>query len=138
MVNAGFKYASLLPQAMAVNMPAITANAHPAVITIHPEPSALERFSKTPATTPFPSNIITRVPKNSPSSADLIEFPFVQAKHSPAEGPALQTSPRSLQPIGGLRHGALPVAVHFVARFLFHVRLPGLLHCPIRSQLVQV
>src|SRR5256885_8766253 len=30
-VTAGFKCASLLPQAMAVKTPAITANAHPAV-----------------------------------------------------------------------------------------------------------
>jgi hypothetical protein len=66
---------------MAVNIPAITANAHPAVITIHPEASALERFSRTPATTPFPSKIIIRVPRNSPSSGDLIEFPFVREKY---------------------------------------------------------
>jgi hypothetical protein len=43
-VTAGLRYASRLPQAIAVNMPAMTANAHPAVITIHPEPSPLVRL----------------------------------------------------------------------------------------------
>jgi len=67
-----------LPQATAVNMPAITANAQPAVITIHPEFSALERFNKTPATTPSPSSTNTSVPRNSPSKGDRIEFPFAR------------------------------------------------------------
>src|SRR3984957_20226954 len=107
MVNAGFKYASLLPQAMAVNMPAITANAHPAVITIHPDPSALEGFSKTPETTPFPSNIINNGRKNTPSSGDLIGFlSFGQSIQRP--GPCFKASPPLRQPIGGVRHGALP------------------------------
>src|SRR5256884_10008681 len=72
MVTAGFRWASLLPQAMAVNTPAITANAQPAVITIHPPPSAFDRLSSTAATTPSPSSIRIIVPKNSPASGEFI------------------------------------------------------------------
>src|SRR5215469_11835917 len=50
----------------------MTAKAHPAVITIHPEPSAFERLSSTPATTPSPSRIRTRVPMNSPKNGEVI------------------------------------------------------------------
>src|SRR5260370_17386675 len=71
-VTAGFKCASLLPQATAVNTPAITANAHPVVMTIHPPPSPFERLSSTPATTPSPSNIKIIVPRNSPTNVDVI------------------------------------------------------------------
>src|SRR5258708_16124710 len=70
-VTAGFKCASLLPQATAVNTPAITANAHPVVMTTHPPPSPFERFSSTPATTPSPSNIKIMLPRNSPRNADV-------------------------------------------------------------------
>src|SRR4051794_38471154 len=71
-VTAGLRYASLLPHAIAVNTPAITAKAQPAVITIQPEPSAFDRFSTTLATTPSPSRINTRVPINSPRNGDAI------------------------------------------------------------------
>ena len=46
-VTAGLMCASGLPQAMAVKMPHITANAQPAVITIQPEFSALDFFRRT-------------------------------------------------------------------------------------------
>src|SRR6202789_4069606 len=52
-------------------MPAITAKHQPAVITIHPEFSAFDRFSNTPATTPSPSRIIIMVPMNSPKNGDF-------------------------------------------------------------------
>src|SRR5215469_11008466 len=72
-VTAGFKCASLLPQAMAVNTPAITANAHPAVITIQPPLSAFDRLSSTAATTPSPNKIKIIVPRNSPSHGEVID-----------------------------------------------------------------
>src|ERR1043166_4764632 len=72
MVTAGFRCAALLPQAIAVKTPAITANAQPAVITIHPLPSAFDRFSTTPATTPSPSKTSIMVPRNSLSLAGRI------------------------------------------------------------------
>src|SRR5438132_1159818 len=71
-VTAGFKCASLLPHAIDVNTPAITANAQPAVMTIHPLPSAFVPLSSTPATTPLPRRIRTIVPRNSPSSGDVM------------------------------------------------------------------
>src|SRR2546430_4492928 len=71
-VTAGFRCASLLPHAIAVNTPAITATAHPVEITIHPLPSAFERFSSTAATTPSPSKIKIIVPRNSPSHGEVI------------------------------------------------------------------
>ena len=49
-VTAGFRCASGLPHAIAVNTPVITAKAHPAVIAIQPAPSALLRFSSMLAT----------------------------------------------------------------------------------------
>src|SRR5580704_4231706 len=73
-VTAGFKCASLLPQAIEVNTPAITANAHPAVITIQPLASAFDFFSTTPATTPLPSRISTAVPRNSPRNGEVIQL----------------------------------------------------------------
>src|SRR5689334_10961434 len=66
-VTAGFRCAAVLPQAIAVKTPAMTANAQPAVIAIQPAPPALDLFRTTPATTPFPSRIKIQVPKNSPS-----------------------------------------------------------------------
>src|SRR5436190_1137897 len=78
-VIAGLRYASRLPQATAVKTPAITANAHPPVMTIHPAPSALVRFSKTFATTPLPSRIRIIVPMNSPNSGEVIvAVPFAK------------------------------------------------------------
>src|SRR6266852_1842848 len=78
-VTAGLRCASLLPQATAVNTPAITANAHPAVMTIHPPPSPFERFSSTPATTPSPSKSSIIVPRNSPKNADVVMLFLSQA-----------------------------------------------------------
>jgi hypothetical protein len=54
------------------NRPYITAKAHPAVITIQPEFSALDFLSETPATTPSPSNTSTAVPMNSPNQGESI------------------------------------------------------------------
>jgi len=69
----------LLPQAIAANTPAITANAQPVVITIQPEPSAFERFKTTPATTPSPNKINTKVPINSPKNGEIITtFPLFE------------------------------------------------------------
>src|SRR5258708_6084829 len=75
-VTAGFKWASLLPQAMEVKTPAITANAQPVVITIQPEPSDFDRFSRTPATTPSPSSTKTNVPINSPKNFAPMKPPY--------------------------------------------------------------
>jgi hypothetical protein len=47
------------------------------VITSHPLFSAFDRLSRTPATTPSPSNINTRVPMNSPKKGDLILFTYL-------------------------------------------------------------
>src|SRR5215471_2476464 len=74
-VTAGFKCAPGLPHAIAVNTPHITANAHPAVITIQPEFSALDFFSNTPATTPSPNRISTVVPMNSPNQGASMRVP---------------------------------------------------------------
>src|SRR5260370_17131573 len=41
-------------------------------MTIQPAPSDLERLSRTPATTPSPSKINTRVPMNSPKKGEAI------------------------------------------------------------------
>src|SRR6267154_2099557 len=73
-VTAGFRCASLLPQAIAVKTPHMTANAQPVVMTIHPLPSAFDFFRSTAATTPSPSKIRIRVPRNSPSQGDVIPF----------------------------------------------------------------
>src|SRR5690348_4910157 len=71
--------ASRLPQATAVNTPAMTAKAQPLVITIQPAPSALVRLRSTLATTPFPNRIRTMVPMNSPSNGEAMLIP----PHSP-------------------------------------------------------
>src|SRR5690242_14357736 len=85
-VTAGFKYASLLPQAIETKTPTITASAHPVVITIHPLPSAFERLRSTPATTPSPSSTRNNVPRNSPTNGDVIQ-------ESPSDGRCLSESP---------------------------------------------
>src|SRR3712207_6251177 len=54
-----------------------TATAHPAVMTIQPEFSALEFLSKTPATTPSPRMIRIMVPINSARYA-CIRSPFLE------------------------------------------------------------
>ncbi len=56
-----------LPQAIAVNTPHMTARAHPVVMTSHPEFSALLLWRRTPALTPLPRRIRTKVPLNSPN-----------------------------------------------------------------------
>ena len=58
---------------MAVKTPAITAKAHPLVMTIHPEPSAFERFNKTFATHPLPNSTRTSVPMNSPKQREAMK-----------------------------------------------------------------
>src|SRR5215472_5331155 len=72
MVMAGLRNASLLPHAIAVKTPAMTAKHHPVAMTIHPEPSALDFFKRTLATTPSPRRINIRVPINSPKNGEAI------------------------------------------------------------------
>src|SRR5208282_1621337 len=109
-VIAGFKCASLLPQAIDTKTPAITANAHPAVITIHPLPSAFERFSSTPATTPLPSSTRIMVPRNSPTNGEVIQ-------QSPSNvvvlGKTLAGASR-IDPIKRTRDRFLPLFVHLL------------------------
>src|SRR6266404_4964380 len=125
-VTAGFRCASLLPQATAVNTPAITANAQPAVITIHPAPSLFVRFSSTPATTPSPSNINIIVPRNSPRKGDVIRRFLSHASHESL-----------VHPIKGPCHSLVPLPVQTLTAPLFHARLPFAVHRPIRPQLLQ-
>src|SRR5947208_4449639 len=65
-VIAGLICAPGLPHATAVQIPATTAIPQAVAITIQPELSPLDFFSKTLATTPSPNTISTRVPMNSP------------------------------------------------------------------------
>ena len=53
-----------------VSTPQSTAKAQPAVMTIQPAFSALDCLRRTPATTPSPSRMTTRVPRNSPKKGD--------------------------------------------------------------------
>jgi hypothetical protein len=53
--------------------PAITANAHPAAMTGQPPPSAFERLSNTPATTPLPRSTSIIVPRNSPRTGEVMQ-----------------------------------------------------------------
>src|SRR6266849_3171569 len=78
-VTAGLRCAPALPQATAVMTPHITANAQPAVITIHPEFSALDFFRTTAATTPSPSKIKMSVPRNSPKNGEFISVCLLPA-----------------------------------------------------------
>src|SRR3981189_1548245 len=71
-VIAGLIWAPGLPNAMAVNIAATTANPHPVAITIQPEFSPFDFFNNTLATTPSPSKISTSVPMNSPSNGPCI------------------------------------------------------------------
>src|SRR5215469_1854871 len=123
---------------MAVNTPAITANAHPAVITIQPPLSAFDRLSSTAATTPSPNKIKIIVPRNSPSHGEVIdrglllrvgeEKAFARNPSSSRKRP--HRSPRSLvaavflsncsrfHPIERARHGLLPSLIKpFALRF---------------------
>src|SRR5450432_2918710 len=118
-VTAGFRCAAELPQAIAVKMPVITANAQPVVIAIQPAPSALVRLSSTLATTPLPIRIRISVPMNSPKNFDAIEF-----------------LSRLVQPIERPRHGLLPKPVQFLPAGRLHLRLPGLIHGPAPAQVV--
>src|SRR5215470_12905093 len=100
-VTAGFRCASLLPQAIAVNTPHITANAHPAVITIHPLFSAFDFLSSTAATTPSPSRIKISVPRNSPSHGDVM--PILSFSSQPNQ--------KNASPLFSTRHKAFRVAL---------------------------
>ena len=75
-VTAGLMFASWLPQARAVKIPAMAAKPHPVEITIHPPPSALDRLRTTSAITPLPSTTKTIVPINSPAIGECIQFPL--------------------------------------------------------------
>jgi hypothetical protein len=76
-------------------IPAITANAQPVVMTSQPPPSALERFKRTPATTPFPSRISTNVPMNSPKSGDCMYWASPYEVSPPSPWTGLQLSSRA-------------------------------------------
>src|SRR5271156_4664378 len=69
-VTAGLMWASWLPQAKAVKIPAMAAKPHPVEMAIQPAPSALERLRTAPAMTPLPSVTKTMVPMNSPTTGD--------------------------------------------------------------------
>src|ERR1700684_2931564 len=108
---------------MAVNTPAITANAHPLVITIHPAPSAFERFKTTFATTPLPSKMSMSVPMNSPKHFASIQHPLLVRILLP-------------DPIERLAHRSLPKPVHFIPFCIREVRLPGALHSPVLAEVL--
>src|SRR2546423_5992631 len=113
--------ASLLPQAMAVKTPAITAKAHPAVITIQPLASPLERLSSTPATTPSPRRINIIVPRNSPRIGEVIDLvPFLR-----------------IGPIERTLDGFFPVLVKASAPVFVKGRLPDAIDGPFGAQLVE-
>src|SRR5260370_18969326 len=57
---------------MAVNSAAMRGMGEPGVMPIQPVRSDLGRLSRTPATTPSPSKINTRVPMNSPKKGEAI------------------------------------------------------------------
>src|ERR1700675_2785359 len=99
----------------------MTANPHPAVMTIQPLPSAFERFSKTAATTPSPSRIIIIVPRNSPRNGDVIE----------------KDPPSGFNPVERPRHCFFPVPVKFFPLLFLEVRFPDMVDRPIRPQLFQ-
>ena len=82
-------WASLLPHARAVKIPAMAAIAQPVDIEIHPPPSPLERERTTSAITPLPSRTRTRVPINSPNMGDSIGFQFLQRCNARAGDTAL-------------------------------------------------
>src|SRR5215469_1263118 len=126
-VTAGLMKASLLPHATAVNTPAITANAQPLVITIQPAPSAFERFNKTFATTPSPSNIKTSVPMNSPKH-------FTNIRNSPLLIQRVELA----HPIERARYRPLPKVVHLIPFSVFQVWRPGAVGRPVCAQIIQV
>src|SRR5689334_8328492 len=73
-VTAGLICASGLPQAMAAKTPAMTARAHPVVITIQPEFSPADFFSNTLALTPYPKKTRTKGPMNLPMSRLSMQY----------------------------------------------------------------
>src|SRR6516165_11690954 len=126
-VTAGLMKASLLPQAIAVNTPAITANAQPLVITIQPAPSAFERFSKTFATTPSPNKTSMSVPTNSPKHFASIEkllfgFGFVESR----------------RPIKRPTHRTLPEAVQLIALSPVQVWFPHAVNFPVFTEVFEI
>jgi hypothetical protein len=64
--------APLPPSAFATKIPQATANAQPAVTTIHPLPLAKLFSNFVAAHTPQPNKIKIAVPKNSPKKAFVI------------------------------------------------------------------
>src|SRR5580704_11456823 len=113
---------------MAVNTPAITAKAQPLVITIHPAPSALERFNNTFATTPSPSRISTSVPINSPKHFASMKG-LLFSVLTPIELP---------NPVERAGDRSLPQVVHLLALSVLQIRLPGAINRPIRAKIFQV
>src|SRR5579863_10017838 len=115
-VIAGLRCAALLPQAAAVKTPAITANAQPPVITIHPPPSAFDPFRSTPATTPFPNRTRMSVPMNSPSRISCMAIA------------------RGNCPVKGTGHGLFPVLKQYVSAFILELRDPLAVRAPVASK----
>src|SRR5712692_8833717 len=105
---------------MAVKTPAITASAHPVVITIQPPPSAFERLSSTAATTPSPSKIRIRVPRNSPSSGEVMS------------GTSL-----GFHPVERASYRFLPLLIEPLTLRLSKMRLPRTVHGPRGAQFFQ-
>src|SRR5215813_3185905 len=139
-VTAGLRKASLLPQAIAANTPAITAKAHPAVITIQPDASPFDLFRSTQATTPSPRRIRISVPTNSPKKGVIIFFSirvdsqFVRSTRKLC--PCLESLP--LHPAEGSRYRFLPFRIESFAGFAFHMALPHMIHAPLLAQFSQI
>src|SRR5215469_15684576 len=116
-VTAGLRCASLLPQAIDTNTPAITANAQPLVMTIQPAPSAFERFSRTPATTPSPNRISISVPMNSPKHFASIKRLLRDSDFAGLDHPVERFADRPL-----------PKFIQLLALPVFKIRFPGVVH----------
>src|ERR1700685_1318400 len=120
-VTAGLRCPSL-PSASATNTPAITPKPQPAVMTIQPDFSPFDWRSKTLATTPFPSNIMIIVPKNSPRNTECMLSPFHRC---------LFLICRALvNPIQGPADGLLPRSEQRAAALFVHLRRPAFVDLP--------
>src|SRR5207245_11465988 len=100
--------------------PANTASAHPVVITIQPPPSAIERVSNTAATTPSPSKIRIKVPRNSPSNGEVMSG--ASLRFHPVERPSYRL---------------LPLSIELLTFCLSKMRLPRTVHGPLGAQFFQ-
>src|SRR6516225_1767590 len=118
--------ASALPNAIAVMTPHSTPKAHPAVMTIHPAPSAFDRFSSTLATTPLPSKISTSVPASTPEGVlHPVQFPD-------------KTGLSFFHPIKRPRHRLLPHVIHVFTLLGWQSGSPGLPDRPVAAQIGKI